>query len=60
MLGHWLNRKFTLTLHFHSPRAYNYVRSVFENQLPFVLTIMKWYTAIDGKPGFSQEAFAAL
>lgn len=53
-------RAFALTLHFYSPRAYNYVRSVFENRLPCVSTIRKWYTAIDGKPGFSQEAFAAL
>lgn len=53
-------RAFALTLHFYSPRAYSYVRSVFENRLPCVSTIRKWYTTINGKPGFSQEAFNVL
>lgn len=53
-------RTFALTLHFYSPRGYRYVRSVFQNNLPSVSTIRKWYTAINGKPGFSSEAFTAL
>lgn len=53
-------RTFAITLHFYSPRAYRYVRSIFDNKLPSVSTIRKWYTAINGKPGFSDEAFEAL
>lgn len=53
-------RAFALTLHFYSPRAYSYVRSVFQNHLPSPSTIRKWYTVIDGKPGLSQEAFTAM
>lgn len=53
-------RTFALTLHFYSPKGYRYVRSVFNNNLPSVSTIRKWYSSIDGKPGFSNEAFTAL
>lgn len=53
-------RTFALTLHFYSPRGYRYVRSVFKNTLPSISTIRKWYSVIDGTPGFSTEAFAAL
>lgn len=53
-------RTFALTLHFYSPRGYRYLRSIFRNGLPSVSTIRKWYSAINGKPGFSTEAFAAL
>lgn len=53
-------RTFALTLHFYSPKGYRYVRSVFNNNLPSISTIRKWYGAINGKPGFSNEAFTAL
>lgn len=53
-------RTFAITLHFYSPKGYRYVRSIFDNKLPSVSTIRKWYSAIDGKPGFSEEAFDAL
>lgn len=53
-------RTFALTLHFYSPRGYRYVRSLFKNSLPSLSTIRKWYSVIDGKPGFSAEAFTAL
>lgn len=53
-------RTFALTLHFYSPKGYRYVRSVFNNNLPSVSTIRKWYSTINGKPGFSSEAFTAL
>lgn len=32
----------------------------FKQTLPSVSTIRKWYSAIDGKPGFSSEAFIAF
>lgn len=53
-------RTFALTLHFYSPKAYKYVRTVFNKTLPAVSTIRKWYRAINGKPGLSMEAFIAL
>lgn len=53
-------RAFAFTLHFYSPRAYKYVRSVFNNRLPSVSTIRKWTSSINGKPGFSQEALDVL
>lgn len=33
---------------------------MFNNNLPAVSTLRKWYTVIDGKPGLSMEAFEAL
>lgn len=53
-------RTFAITLHFYSPKGYKYVRSVFNKALPCVSTIRKWYSSVNGKPGFSKEAFAAL
>lgn len=53
-------RTFAITLHFYSPKAYKYLRSVFNNNLPSVSTIRKWYSSINGKPGLSHEAFTAL
>lgn len=53
-------RTFAITLHFYSPRAYSYVRSVFDNNLPSISTIRNWYSSINGGPGFSEEAFAIL
>lgn len=32
---------------------------MFKNALPAISTIRKWYSVINGKPGFSTEAFAA-
>lgn len=53
-------RAFALTLHFYSPRAYSYVRQVFDTCLPHPRTLTKWYQSTDGRPGFSKEALAAL
>lgn len=53
-------RTFALTLHFYSPKGYKYLRSTFNNNLPSISTIRKWYSTIDGKPGFSGEAFTLL
>lgn len=53
-------RTFALTLHFYSPKGYKYVRSVFNKNLPSVSTNRKWCSTINGKPGFSSEAFTAL
>lgn len=53
-------RLFCFTLHFYSPRAYEYVRSTFNLNLPSIRTLRYWYTAIDGAPGFTTNAFNAL
>jgi hypothetical protein len=53
-------RAFALTLNFYSPRAYNNVRSTFNNLLPHPVTINKWYSSVNGDPGFTEEAFEAI
>ena len=51
---------FALTLHFYSAKAYDFVRRTFMLALPHPRHIRTWYAGIDGDPGFSQCAFAAL
>lgn len=53
-------RTFAITLHYLSPKAYNYVRKVFNNCLPHENTISSWYKSIDGNPGLTQESFIAV
>lgn len=53
-------RSFALTLHFYSPRAYSYVRSVWKKLLPHPSTIRQWYKVIDGAPGFTDESLNAI
>lgn len=53
-------KKFALTVNFYSPAAYKYIRSELLSCLPHPSTICKWYQTIDGKPGFTEEAFRAL
>lgn len=53
-------RTFALTLQFYSQKAYEYVRRVWRNLLPHPSTIRRWYRVVNGKPGFSDDAFAAL
>lgn len=53
-------RSFCLTMHYYSPRAYNYLRSKFMNHLPARSTMLAWYSSINAAPGFTSEAFEAL
>lgn len=53
-------RAFALSMHFYSPRAYNYLREVFEFSLPGESTIRSWYSTVDGSPGISSEAIDEL
>ncbi|PIK44382.1 putative THAP domain-containing protein 9-like [Apostichopus japonicus] len=53
-------RAFAMTLHFYSAKAYNYVRQMFGLALPHPRQIRAWYSRIDGAPGFTKPAFAAL
>ena len=49
-------RSFAMTLNFYSAKAYNFVRKSFKFTLPHPSTLRSWYSAVDGKPGFTTEA----
>lgn len=53
-------RMFALALQFYSTKAYNYVRETFECSLPHPSTITKWYSSINGEPGFTGKAMNAI
>lgn len=55
-------REFCLSLRYHSPRAYDYVRQVFNNNLPHSSTIRKWYANSDlqSEPGISNATLEFL
>lgn len=53
-------RQFALSLHYYSPKAYNYVRNNFYNCLPHVKTLLKWYRSFDGEPGINVEILEAI
>lgn len=53
-------RAFAITLHFLSPMTYNYVRKVFDTALPHPRTLGRWYSSINGDPGFSSEVLRAM
>ena len=51
-------KKFALTLHFYSPRAYNFVRSFFS--LPCPSSLSNWTSSVNCEPGFFQDVFNYL
>lgn len=53
-------RIFALTLHFYSAKAYDYVRKTFSTCLPHPNTLRRWYTSVNGEPGFTEESFKML
>jgi len=53
-------RLFALTLQFYSAKAFSFVRKMFKNLLPHPATFKKWYSVIEGEPGFTHEAFIAI
>ena len=53
-------RGFTLTLNFYSAKSYRFVRKTSNLQLPHPSVIRKWYSSIDGQPGFMAESFNTL
>lgn len=53
-------RAFALTLHYYSPRVYDYVRSKVNLCLPHSKTISSWYRTINGNTGISTEALEAI
>lgn len=57
---HPMLRLFCLTLHFYSPKAYDYLRNTFADHLPAARTIRAWYSSIDGSPGLTEDTFESL
>ena len=53
-------RAFAMTLKFYSTKAYNYVRESFDLGLPHVSVIRRWYSSVDGEPGFTKDALTAM
>lgn len=53
-------RAFALTLHYISPKAYNYVRKVFDTCLPHPKTLAAWSKSVRADPGFCSESLNAL
>lgn len=55
-------RIFSITLHFYSPRAYQFLRDKFNKNLPSVVTLRKWYANCTSEedPGISKESLKTL
>lgn len=53
-------KEFAVTLQYYFPPAYLYVRKIFSNILPHPRTLRRWYLVVDGKPGFTSEAFEQI
>lgn len=53
-------RSLALSLHFYSPADYKYVRQTFDKCLPHPSTLRKWYSSVDGSPGFTSESLNAV
>lgn len=53
-------RVFCFTVHFYSPKAYEYIRAFFNLNLSHIRTIRNWYSAIKCSPGFTESALNRL
>lgn len=55
-------RAFCLSVHFLSPRAYNYLRTTFGLHLPHSQTLRQWYrnSNLDASSGIGKHAMDAL
>lgn len=55
-------RRFALTLNYHSPRAYDFVRETFSNNLPHASTLRSWFhnSDITVFPGVHQSVLNIL
>ncbi|RZF48094.1 hypothetical protein LSTR_LSTR002160 [Laodelphax striatellus] len=51
---------FASTLYFYSPAAYRYVLKSLKLCLPTVTKLRNIYKSVEGKPGFTSEAFQAI
>lgn len=55
-------RRFVLSVRFFSPRAYDYMKEFFSNNLPHESTIRKWYqnSSANGLPGICSQSLQDL
>jgi len=53
-------RRFSISLHFFSPRAYSFIREQFNSVLPHARTLSKWYASVNAEPGICKEALNTL
>ena len=53
-------KRFALTLHLCSSKAYRYVRREFENALPSERIIRHWCQSVDGDPGINKQSLSYL
>ncbi len=53
-------KRFATTLKFYSAKAYDFVRSELHLPMPSRRTICRWLSCINGKPGFTSEAWALM
>lgn len=53
-------KAFAFNMYFYSPKAYNYLRSVFHYALPHSRTILSWLSSVNANPGFLTESFKAI
>lgn len=55
-------RKFCMSIHYYSPRAYDYIRAKFNNHLPHISTIRSWYanSNVDATPGINRISLEIL
>lgn len=55
-------RQFSLNLHFHSPRAYEFVRATFDDNLPHNSTLRRWYANSDlfTEPGITTKSLEVI
>ena len=51
-------KEFAMTLHYYSPKAYEYVRTILP--LPHESLIKKWSSVVECQPGFIRESFESL
>lgn len=49
-----------MTLHYYSPAAYEFVRTIFDKHLPHIRTIQSWYSTIQASPGITKIALETL
>ena len=53
-----ITKQFAVTLHYHSAKAYEYVRKLLH--LPHVSSIRSWCSSVECKPGFLSEVLCHL
>jgi hypothetical protein len=51
-------RQFATSLHYHSPKAYEFCRQTLK--LPAPCTLRRWLSGINYQPGFSEQVFTSL